>query len=87
MTTNPAEKNIAGHVEAVTRVETTEEVQAGGDKLDHERAHELGVTFDPNSPENKALVRKLDWRLVPCTWTLYLLSNVDRANIGSVPSK
>jgi hypothetical protein len=32
--------------------------------------------------EEKKLVRKLDWRILPCTWVLYLLGFLDRANIG-----
>lgn len=32
--------------------------------------------------EEKKLVRKLDWRILPCTWILYLLGFLDRANIG-----
>lgn len=50
---------------------------------DLEQAQALQASYVPNTPEEKALVRKLDWRLVPCTWTLYLLSNVDRSNIGN----
>ena len=34
------------------------------------------------TPEEKKLVRKLDWRILPCTWVLYLLGFLDRANIG-----
>lgn len=34
------------------------------------------------TPEEKKLVRKLDWRILPCTWILYLLGYLDRANIG-----
>lgn len=33
-------------------------------QLDQQEAQRLGLEFDPNSPENKKLVRKLDWRLV-----------------------
>lgn len=36
--------------------------------------------------EEKKLVRKLDWRILPCTWILYLLGFLDRANIGYVSS-
>lgn len=36
------------------------------------------------TPEEKKLVRKLDWRILPCTWILYLLGFLDRANIGQV---
>lgn len=37
-----------------------------------------------NTPEEKKLVRKLDWRILPCCWVLYLLGYLDRANIGYV---
>lgn len=53
-------------------------------QLDLEQAQDLQASYVPDTEEEKALVRKLDWRLVPCCWTLYLLSNVDRSNIGNV---
>lgn len=80
-------------------------------QLDQQQARQLAAEYDPNSPEERKLVRKLDWRLVvsipvrdpkhprlrtdvppplstlkPSTWALYLLSNVDRANIGNAKS-
>lgn len=63
--------------------ETVEWADSSKHQLDQQEAQRLGLEFDPNSPENKKLVRKLDWRLVPSCWALYLLSNVDRANIGN----
>lgn len=36
-------------------------------QIDQQEAQRLGAEFDPNSPENKKLVRKLDWRLVAST--------------------
>ncbi|ETN40641.1 uncharacterized protein HMPREF1541_04920 [Cyphellophora europaea CBS 101466] len=77
------DKAADGHIEAVSEARLSDDIQNEKGQLDHERARELAVAFDPNSPENKALVRKIDWRLVPCCWTLYLLSNVDRSNIGN----
>jgi hypothetical protein len=38
------------------------------------------VLYD--SRRNKELVRKLDWRIVPWIAILYLLSFLDRVNIG-----
>lgn len=32
--------------------------------------------------QRKAVVRKVDWRLVPMLLILYLISFIDRANIG-----
>lgn len=36
----------------------------GKKQLDHEQARQLAAEYDPCSPEEKQLVRKLDWRLV-----------------------
>jgi MFS family permease len=38
---------------------------------------------DFNTPEDKALVRKIDLRLIPILTLLYLLSFLDRTNIGN----
>lgn len=44
--------------------ETVEWADSSKHQLDQQEAQRLGQEFDPNSPENKKLVRKLDWRLV-----------------------
>lgn len=36
----------------------------GKTQLDREQARQLAAEYDPNSPEERKLVRKLDWRLV-----------------------
>lgn len=36
-----------------------------------------------NSKENKALLRKQDWRLIPLCAMMYLLAYLDRTNIGN----
>lgn len=36
----------------------------GKTALDHKQARQLAAEYDPNSPEERRLVRKLDWRLV-----------------------
>ncbi|KEY72947.1 hypothetical protein S7711_07910 [Stachybotrys chartarum IBT 7711] len=40
-----------------------------------------GITWTPE--EEKALVRKIDLYLLPCIWLMYLLSYMDRTNIGN----
>jgi hypothetical protein len=47
-------------------------------------AQEAATRWVDGTPEEKKLVRKLDWRILPCTWVLYLLGYLDRANIGYV---
>lgn len=43
---------------------------------------ELAAQWVEGTEEEKRLRRKLDWRILPCTWVLYLLGYLDRANIG-----
>ena len=38
--------------------------------------------YVPGSAEEKAFVRKIDKRILPTIWALYVLSYLDRANIG-----
>jgi hypothetical protein len=45
-------------------------------------AQQLATQWVDGTPEEKRLVRKLDWRILPCTWVLYLLGFLDRANVG-----
>jgi MFS family permease len=47
-------------------------------------AQQLATQWVDGTPEEKRLVRKLDWRILPCTWILYLLGFLDRANVGYV---
>ncbi|EKD15558.1 MFS transporter [Drepanopeziza brunnea f. sp. 'multigermtubi' MB_m1] len=35
------------------------------------------------SQAERDLIKKVDWRILPCLWTLYLLGFLDRANIGN----
>ncbi|KIM44203.1 hypothetical protein M413DRAFT_443232 [Hebeloma cylindrosporum] len=41
------------------------------------------AVFTPNSEAEKALVKKIDRRIVPTIWVLYTLSYLDRSNIGN----
>jgi hypothetical protein len=37
------------------------------------------VDFDPNSAEAKRVLRKIDWRIMPMIFTIYLLQLMARA--------
>ena len=37
----------------------------------------------PSASDERALVRKIDLRLLPAIWLMYLLSYIDRTNIGN----
>lgn len=43
---------------------------------------ELAAQYKPDSEAEKALVRKIDKRIIPTVWALYTLSYLDRANVG-----
>ncbi|KAL4966096.1 major facilitator superfamily domain-containing protein [Aspergillus stella-maris] len=46
--------------------------------------HEALVAgYVPGTEEEKRLVRKIDLYLLPCIWIMYLLSYMDRTNIGN----
>jgi hypothetical protein len=45
-------------------------------------AREFAANWVDGTLEEKRLIRKLDWRILPCCWILYLLGFLDRANIG-----
>lgn len=36
-----------------------------------------------SAEQRKKMIRKIDWRLVPVLALLYLISHIDRANIGN----
>ncbi|RSH82400.1 uncharacterized protein EHS24_007368 [Apiotrichum porosum] len=59
--------------------EWTEEAEVSQDK----RIQAYANAYVPGSDEEKAFVRKIDKRIVPCIWALYTLSYLDRANIGN----
>ncbi|TKA49262.1 hypothetical protein B0A55_12856, partial [Friedmanniomyces simplex] len=39
--------------------------------------------YDIDPVAEKKLLRKLDWRVVPVLWFLYMLAFLDRTNIGT----
>lgn len=47
-----------------TEIMTVESTDGSKNQIDHEQARQLAAQYDPNSPEERKLVRKLDWRLV-----------------------
>jgi hypothetical protein len=49
---------------------------------DHELAEALR-NFVPGTAEEKKLVRKIDFYLMPILWVMYILNYVDRTNIVS----
>ena len=49
-----------------------------------EKAEKVAAQFvTPTAQEEKAVIRKLDFRLIPIVFFLYMLSVLDRANLGN----
>jgi len=46
-------------------------------------SHEEGVEFYIDPVAERKLIRKLDWKLIPWLCLLYLISFLDRTNIGN----
>jgi hypothetical protein len=40
------------------------------------------ITYRPGTAEEKALLRKIDVRLLPILWLMYVFNYIDRTNIG-----
>ncbi|KAM5385159.1 hypothetical protein ACJZ2D_001120 [Fusarium nematophilum] len=81
--TNPDQR--VEHVSTAASVRSSEaDVSPGKDAAaDIAAAQQIAAQWVDGTPEEKRLVRKLDWRILPCTWILYLLGFLDRANIGN----
>lgn len=85
---SPFEKDMQDD-HRVERVATSASVRSSENEVsdnkdDAAAAQQLAAQWVEGTIEEKRLVRKLDWRILPCTWVLYLLGYLDRANIGYV---
>jgi hypothetical protein len=79
----PIEKTGDQQVEHLAHVMSNDNVDSKD--ADVRQAQELADQFaNGTSQAEKDLVRKLDWRILPCCWILYLLGFLDRANVGYV---
>lgn len=75
-------KDVAQQVEHVSSgasirsEDTSHNKDAAADLL---QAQQIAAQWAEGSLEEKKLVRKLDWRILPCAWILYLLGYLDRS--------
>ena len=78
---NEPPKNVEYQLDKVaTAVSFNSELDRKGDDFAH--AQQLQLQWAEGTAAEKKLVRKLDWRILPCCWVLYLLGFLDRANVG-----
>ena len=50
---------------------------------EHNEKRELPQFVPPTPAEEAAVIRKLDFRLIPLVFLLYMLSVLDRSNLGN----
>lgn len=80
----PAKDDTENQVENTVTRTSTRDINKNDILADIQEAHQLATQWQEGSLEEKRLVRKLDWRILPCCWVLYLLGFLDRANVGLV---
>ena len=61
--------------------------KADADQLEHSASRGMPTLADwspyvPDTDEEKRLVRKIDKRLLPMLWVMYVMNYIDRTNIG-----
>jgi len=69
------ENKDSGKMSQVSHVERS--------KSDSEQVENIHPSYIPGTDEEKKLVRKIDTFLMPCIFLMYLLSYMDRTNIGN----
>ncbi|KAH8668911.1 permease of the major facilitator superfamily [Xylariales sp. PMI_506] len=70
------------HTDAAVDIDIgPKKAEASKDKALELLAHHH-VDFDPNSPEAKRVLRKIDWRIMPMIFTIYLLQLVDKNSLS-----
>lgn len=71
------------HTDHVSSVGSIKSSGSSNKGVSSHAQHVAPVTsqFVEGTEEEKRLKRKLDWRILPCTWVLYLLGYLDRANV------
>jgi hypothetical protein len=66
---------------AVERVQTA----TNNDALTNDEELAIALqSYTPGTDEEKRLVRKIDFVLLPCLWWMYVLAYLDRGNVVSL---
>jgi hypothetical protein len=59
-------------------------IRAGDARADDEELTIALANYVPDTSEERRLVRKIDFTLLPCLWWMYVLAYLDRGNIVSL---
>ena len=86
-----ADKDISGDDRRLEHVATNASAKSSMKEdlkaADMADAQQVASEWVEGTEEEKRLKRKLDWRILPCCWVLYLLGFLDRGNVGYVPPR
>lgn len=63
--------------------ETKSMAEADHDEVEKAGKFEDGSSISPTDAEKAAYVRKLDWHIMPVIFVIYMLSVLDRSNLGN----
>ncbi|KAF2774104.1 MFS general substrate transporter [Teratosphaeria nubilosa] len=63
--------------------EQSQDANQNAHGLEVEEAKQLELSYVTESAKEKALLKKIDWRIIPSCWLLYAVSHIDRANINN----
>ncbi|ODQ70638.1 hypothetical protein LIPSTDRAFT_29381 [Lipomyces starkeyi NRRL Y-11557] len=81
------DKDLDQRVEHVTSGVSVKSGDSANNKdaatVDALHAQQIAAQWVDGTTEERRLLRKLDWRILPCCWVLYLLGYLDRANVGN----
>ena len=69
--------------DTVTHVESTPPIAKLGATIEEVEVAQALQDYVPNTDAERKLVRKIDLRLMPILWVMYVLNYVDRTNIVS----
>lgn len=69
--------------DTVAHVESAPPVAKSGATAEEVEVAQALQDYVPNTEEERKLVRKIDLRLMPILWVMYVLNYVDRTNIVS----
>ena len=69
------------------KMDTPTHVEKEGEKAEIAHSEMVDDSLHQAIVDEKALMRKIDWRMVPWLSFLYLLSFLDRSNVGNARVK
>jgi len=81
---SPNSREMADTKETLQHLEQNPSIVKGGASAEDVELQAALKNYVPGTDAEKALVRKIDMRLIPMLWIMYVLNYIDRTNIVSL---